>query len=397
MNSRSDHPFALAAPAPRVLNLFCGAGGLAEGFRQAGFEIVAGVDWDHNALATFRRNHPTAATIAGDIREIESIRLAEHGPVDVLIGGPSCQGYSTHGKRIFDDPRNFLFREFARVTRDLQPPWLVIENVKGMLSFKRGLFRRWIYEAFEEMGYRFESRLMLAAEYGVPQLRQRIVFIGTRTDLPIRFPDPTHGTNAELPWVSVGDATGDLPALGDGGGSPVCAYDRPPTTDYQRWARTASSALTLHNCRPVSPLAMSIIRRIPMGKGIRHLSEHELPERFRRMRTISNGNLRRDCTTLYYRADWNRPSYTITCYFRNVSAGPFVHPHENRAFTPREAARLQSFQDSYEFVGTAVPRQIGNAVPPLLGRAIASAVRRSMDGVDHDDQEKDEMLQLAFA
>lgn len=386
-----DHSF-VPSHAPRVLNLFCGAGGLADGFRQAGCQIVAGVDWDPNAVATFRTNHPQALVMEGDIREVASRRLESVGPIDILIGGPSCQGFSTHGKRIFDDPRNFLFREFARVAEDLKPPWIVIENVKGMLSFKHGLFRKWIQQAFEDIGYRIDSRMVLAADYGVPQLRQRIVFIGTRTEQPIGFPEPTHGATLGQPWVTVRDAISDLPSLGESGGSDDIEYPSLPSSAYQQWARNGSHRLTLHLARHVSPLAMSIIRQIPMGTGIRHLTEDQLPDRFRRMRTISNGRLRRDCTTLYYRAAWDRPSYTITCYFRNVSAGPFVHPAADRAFTPREAARLQSFQDTYKFVGTSIPRQIGNAVPPLLARSIAKAVVESMSAVLEAPP-----LQLAFA
>jgi DNA (cytosine-5)-methyltransferase 1 len=381
---------------PTVLDLFCGAGGLSEGFQRAGFKILGGVDNDPTAIESFSANHPESKAICADIREVSSVELMALGEPDVLIGGPSCQGFSTHGKRIAEDPRNFLFREFVRVTRDLTPKWVVIENVKGMLWYDKGAFRTRIHEAFEELGYRIASKVLLAADYGVPQMRERIFFIGTRTDAPVTFPEPTHGTN-EVPWLAVDDAISDLPSLGLGGGDPAVPYLSPPITKYQQEMREGSDYLTLHTARPVSARALSIIRRIPQGKGIRHLPEEELPERFRRMRTISNGRLRRDCTTLYHRLDPNRPSYTITCYFTNVSSGPFVHPYDDRAISPREAGRLQSFSDRYVFAPRALPRQIGNAVPPLLARAVASVVLSAIRGEIESADEAISVRQLAFA
>jgi DNA (cytosine-5)-methyltransferase 1 len=177
------------------------------------------------------------------------------------------------------------------------------------------------------------------------------------------------------PYVTVEDALSDLPPIGDEGES--SSYVAAPRNDFQRFVRRhARKALSLHRARRVSDLAMSIIRRVPQGKGLRSIPPRDLPERFRRMRTISNGQLRRDCTTLYYRLSWARPAYTITCYFTNVSSGPFVHPNQDRALTPREAARLQSFPDRYQFFDKQVQRQIGNAVPPLLAQAVAREIAR---------------------
>lgn len=364
---------------PQVFNIFCGAGGLSEGFRQAGYNIIGGLDFNRHAIATFSLNHPNAKAICADIRDVKSEQLTNLGSIDVLAGGPSCQGYSTHGKRIIDDPRNFLFREFVRIARDVQPSWIVFENVKGMLHFNKGMFRKQIHEAFEELGYKIESELILAANFGVPQLRERVIFIATRTGAPILFPKETHGPGRPKPLVTVYEAIGDLPSLGIGGVLPESDYPSPPLSEYQKLMRQNSDKITLHEAKPVSPHALSIISRIPQGKGIRHLPEEELPERFRKMRTISNGKLRKDCTTLYHRLSWDKPSYTITCYFRNVSAGSFTHPVDNRALSYREAARLQSFPDHYKFSPSEIPRQIGNAVPPLLAKALAEAVLTAMN------------------
>jgi DNA (cytosine-5)-methyltransferase 1 len=365
---------------PAVVDLFCGAGGLSEGFTQAGFEVISALDYDPVALSTFSRNHPGTHVICGDIRNVASADLARGRRVDVLIGGPSCQGFSTHGKRIAEDPRNFLFREFVRVARDLRPSWVVIENVKGLLWYDKGAFRKRIHDAFEELGYQIASRVLMGADFGVPQRRERLVFIGTLTDRQIKWPNPTHGPEAFVPHRSVWDAISDLPLLGLGGGQREMGYPRLPLTEYQEEMRTGSQVLTFQEARPLSADALAIVCRIPQGEGIRFLTEEELPERFRRMRQISNGRLRRDCTTLYHRLAWDKPSYTITCYFRNVSSGPFVHPEDHRALSYREAARLQSFRDSYEFDPRCLARQIGNAVPPLLGKAIASSIQASMSG-----------------
>lgn len=366
-----------------AIDLFCGAGGLSYGFELAGFRIGAAVDTDPVAAATYRRQNPETPFFMEDVRRLKGKGLlkAAGGRCDLIIGGPSCQGFSTHGKRDPNDPRNYLFREFVRLVREIRPAWVVMENVKGLLTYGRGRYRDEIHGSFRRAGYRIESRVLRAVDYGVPQFRERLFFVATRTDLTISFPAPTHcpPEMAPLlgltPYVTVQEALGDLRSIGAEGESDV--YDSPARNDFQRYVRRhARKVLTLHRARRVSDLAMSIIRRVPQGKGLRSIPPAELPERFRRMRTISNGQLRRDCTTLYYRLSLERPAYTITCYFTNVSSGPFVHPTENRALTPREAARLQSFPDCYEFVDKQVQRQIGNAVPPLLARAVALEVAR---------------------
>ena len=364
-----------------VVDLFCGAGGLSHGFEMAGFRVGAAIDSDPVAAETYRRQNPDTPLFVGDVRQIKGrhLRDAANGHVDVIIGGPSCQGFSTHGKRDPNDPRNYLFKEFVRFVREIRPSWVVMENVKGMLTYDRGRYRDQIHASFRRIGYRIESRVLRAVDFGVPQFRERLFFVATRTDLSVTFPTPTHAAPEVAPmlglspYVTVQDAIGDLDRLGDEGESPL--YHSQAKTAFQRYARRhAPKQLTLHRARRVSDLAMSIVTRVPQGAGIRAIPPKQLPERFRRMRTISTGALRRDCTTLYYRLRWEKPSYTITCYFTNVSSGPFVHPSEHRALTPREAARLQSFPDRYHFFDKQVQRQIGNAVPPLLAKAVAREV-----------------------
>lgn len=368
---------------PTAIDLFAGAGGLSLGLQQAGFDVLMGLDFDHHVLETYRTNH--GKMLHADVRDVNGRDLlAEAGvsDIDLLAGGPSCQGFSTHGKRLADDERNFLYKEFMRIVADLQPTTVLMENVKGLLIARGGAYRDEVIASFESLGYRVTTGLLLAADYGVPQLRERVVFLATKLGDDITLPQPTHiGKSAlpirasdRLPYVSVGDAIGDLPAIGDNSRVNPLPYSAPAASDFQRAMRHGSQQIWNHVSRPLSPLARSVIDQLAPGQGLRSLPVEKLPERFHRMRRISTGELRRDCTTLYHRLSPDRPAYTITCYFTNVSAGAFAHPYECRAITAREAARLQSFPDTYHFMGAGIPRQIGNAVPPLLGAAVGREI-----------------------
>jgi len=179
---------------PTVLDLFCGAGGLSYGLGLAGFDIGAALDFDPVAIETYRQNHPNIPALLRDVatvsgRELQTLVGRE---IDVIAGGPSCQGFSTHGKRDPNDARNFLFKHFVRIVNEIQPAWVIMENVKGLLTYDRGRYRDLIHKSFERIGYRIESRILRAADYGVPQFRERLFFLATRTDAPIAFPAPTH-------------------------------------------------------------------------------------------------------------------------------------------------------------------------------------------------------------
>lgn len=385
-NSGGVHmPKGTDGSRPVVVDLFCGAGGLSEGLRQAGFTPCVGVDFDKHAVATYRHNHPGVPVIEGDIAHVtgeDIFRLAGTRTIDLIAGGPSCQGFSTHGKRIQDDPRNFLFKHFARLVDEVRPRMFLMENVKGMLTYAKGEFRRQIEAAFAEIGYSSAFTQVLAADYGVPQLRHRILFIGTRDDsIQLSFPAPTHGDGIKglKPWVTVNEAISDLPLMGKDYTALSREYSSLPRGVYQAYCRSGAPVeVTLHIGRPLSKQAASLAAYIGQGQGLRAVPAELLPERFTKMRTISNGQLRRDCTTLYYRLDPSRPAYTITCNYKNVASGPFLHPYEDRAISHREAARFMSFPDHYQFLGSSFPRQIGNAVPPLLAKAIGMHLLKLM-------------------
>jgi len=365
---------------PVVIDLFCGAGGLSEGLTQAGFDVRVGLDFDPHALATFSENHPNARAICADITKISGsdlIAAAGTDEIDLIAGGPSCQGFSTHGKRIEEDDRNFLFKQFVRVVREVQPKFFVMENVKGLLVYSKGYFKNLIEQSFSRIGYRVASATLCAADYGVPQMRHRVVFIGTRMDVGLSFPAPTFSANdPRLPqYRTVADAISDLPLLNGDYGKELWSYTSRPQTEYQRYTReNAGKSLTMHQSHPLSDQAAKLAKYIGQGEGLRSVPTRFLPDRFKKMRRISTGELRRDCTTLYYRLDPNKPAYTITCNYRNVASGPFMHPYEDRPITHREAARLMSYPDHYIFRGAGVPRQIGNSVPPLMAAALGRQI-----------------------
>lgn len=370
---------------PIVVDLFCGAGGLSEGLRQAGFDPRVAVDFDPNAIATYKANHPETETILGNVENVtgEQIkRLAGSDDIDLIAGGPSCQGFSTHGKRIQDDPRNFLFKHFVRLVDEVRPKMFLMENVRGMLTYSKGYFKKQIEEAFEEIGYRTRFTQVCAADYGVPQMRHRVLFIGTRIDdIELSFPRPTHGAEdlGLKPYVTVQEALSDLPLMAGDYKADTRNYLSGPQNDYQRYARRGSGkTLTMHVANRLSEQAQAIANVVQQGQGLRSVSPDVLPDRFKKMRTIGNGALRRDCTTLYYRLNPSRPSYTITCYYRNIASGPFLHPWEDRSLSHREAARLMSFPDSYRFMGANFTRQIGNAVPVLMANAIGAELVKSL-------------------
>lgn len=373
---------------PTCIDLFCGAGGLSYGLEMAGFNTIAAVDFDPNATATFKENHPHATVITDDISRIDTkvlIDLLRGAELDLLAGGPSCQGYSTHGKRDQNDPRNFLFEHYLRIAEALRPKWILIENVQGLLTYNKGYFKEVILSKLQAMGYHAEARVLNTADYGVPQLRKRIFFIATRTSQNITFPVATH-SSVKLPgineYVTVGEALEDLPS--GFAQAENLKYRSKAVTPMQKFLRGKSTKVELHAGRPLSDQAHSIAKHVHEGFGLRSVPVEYLPDRFKKMRTIGNGEFRKDCTTLYHRLSRTKPSYTITTNFRNIASGPFLHPVEDRSLTPREAARLMTFPDDYRFMGTGIPRQIGNAVPPLMAKAVGEHLLKLLKASENE-------------
>lgn len=359
---------------PTAIDLFCGAGGLSEGFRQAGFRILAGSEVDPAAAETFKASHSGAKLLPGPIEDIpaddflEAARLGK-GELYCLIGGPPCQAFSVYNhQRGLHDRRSSLFYEYLRMVDGLRPEWVVLENVTGITSVGRGQAVRQILSGLATRGYQVEARILRAEEYGVPQERRRIFFLGNRIGLPISWPLPSHGPTLQ-PFVTVWDAIGDLPPLKNGE-HPRCPlpYARPPATSYQAMLRGECTEVRNHTAPRLAPINVQRMKHIPQGGSWRNIPFDLLPAGMKRAR-------RCDHTKRYGRLRKTGLSSTILTKC-DVHWGAFIHPEQDRALTVREAARLQSFPDRFAFAGPRTEQyiQVGNAVPPLLGRSLAEAI-----------------------
>lgn len=357
-----------------VIDLFCGAGGLSEGFRQAGFHVLAGQDYDDMAGKTFTATHREATFIGGPIQNVTPGQFltaagVKKGQIDVIVGGPPCQGYSVYNhQRGTQDPRAGLFREYLRIVEGIRPRWLVMENVTGITSIAGGNIVREIFEGMASLGYRVDMKVLKAEEYGVPQERRRVFFIATRTDAPILFPEPTHGPGLE-PFVTVWDAISDLPVLRNGESDKGdLRYAKKPLNGYQAILRGDCARAFNHSASQLSRINEERMRHIPPGGSWRDIPRELLPAGMLKAK-------RSDHTKRYGRPRKADLACTILTKC-DVHWGAYIHPVQDRAISVREAARLQSFPDFFEFMGSRTEQyvQVGNAVPPLLGRRVAEAL-----------------------
>lgn len=358
-----------------VIDLFCGAGGLSEGFRQAGYHVLAGNDCFEAAGETFSATHRDARFLPGAIERYAAddfLKAAglQIGELDVLVGGPPCQGFSVYNhQRGLHDERSSLYREYLRLVQGLRPNWVVMENVTGMTSAGGGAAVGAITAGLAALGYRVEAKILRAEDYGVPQERRRLVFIGNRLGLPIVHPSPSHGPGLQ-PYVTIADAIGDLPRLESGEERGVMAYASEPRSGYQAELRSGSNSVKNHAAARLSRINLERLKHIPQGGSWRDIPVDLLPAGMKRAK-------RSDHTKRYGRLSWQGLASTILTKC-DPHWGAYFHPSQNRTLTVREAARLQSFPDWFEFKGSRTEQyvQVGNAVPPLLGRAIAQAIRR---------------------
>lgn len=361
-----------------VVDLFCGAGGLSEGFRQAGFQVRLGSDIEPKFGETFVRSHEGAHFLPLPIERLSvSDVLAKSGLVagelDVLVGGPPCQGYSVynHG-RGEHDPRAGLFREYLRLLAGLKPKHVVMENVTGLLSIGEGRLIRSICSEFSKLGYEPTVGVLKAEEFGVPQERRRVIFTASRTGSIAALPAPTHGGSLK-PFVTIWDAIGDLPPIWEEGafGGEV-EYACEPFADYQVEMRHGNHGLKNHRGPRLSTVNMDRLKHIPQGGSWRDIPFDLLPAGMKKAK-------RSDHTKRYGRPRPDQLACTILTKC-DIHWGAYIHPFQNRAFTVREAARLQSFPDQFEFFGSVTDQfvQVGNAMPPLLGQAIANQVKQSL-------------------
>lgn len=335
------------------IDLFSGVGGMSLGFEREGFKNIFSIDFDKNACQTYKKNFPSHTLIEKDIKDLtekEILELTNNKQVDLIIGGTPCQGFSMAGnigRSFVNDPRNHLFKEFARVVSILKPKFFIIENVARVYSHNKGKTRKEIISLFRKLGYETECKVLNSANYGVPQVRNRIFLIGNRLHLKNKFPEKTHDkknqTTINNPkikkWTTIKEIIDDLPKLNSG----------------------ESSKIPNHEAMNHSEQMLNKMSYVSNGG-----SRHQIPEKIR----PKTGDVRK-----YIKYNADEPSICITGDMRKV-----FHYSQNRALSVRELARIQSFPDNFIFVGSKISQQqqVGNAVPSRMAQAIAKTIKEEL-------------------
>ena len=382
----------------RTIDLFAGAGGLTCGLQQSGFKSILANELVEEYAKTYQTNHPDTILIVGDVRQVCEINLRTYlgvkpGDISLVAGGPPCQGFSINAPiRSLDDERNHLFKDFLRVVAAILPKAVLLENVPGIISLGKGTVVQQIYRELESLGYKVKHKILFAGHYGIPQMRFRTVFIGIKNYAgEIIFPEPAYDAKAianftgaqELciptpplfyqhlkPQTTVWNALSDLPDIENGETNSPTIYAKEPENEYQRYLRNKSVKLSAHYCARLGEVNLNRLKYIPQGGSWRDIPFEFLPTGLKRARrsdhTKRYGRLHPDalCSTVLTKCD---PHW-----------GSFFHPTQNRIISVREAARIQSFPDNYDFTGNITQQyeQIGNAVPPLLGKAIGDEIMK---------------------
>lgn len=340
---------------PTVIDMFCGCGGLSRGFMDAGYEVLLGIDNNEDALKSFRANHNGAVGMNGDLFQdstiLEMASATNNRQVDLIIGGPPCQGFSLSGSRIENDERNKLFNSMVHAVEFFQPKAFLLENVPGLATLYGGKARTAIIEEFSKLGYTVSDKILYAPDYGVPQIRKRLFFIGLLDGQKFEFPEPIFTPDR---YVTTGDAISDLHDFTSNDmGEEVSEYRSEPKSNYQKMMRKYATQLFNHVGTKHSEQVIEVISLVPEGGN-----HKDLPA------GVGNNRKFNEAWTRYHR---NKPSKTIDTGHRH-----HFHYEYNRVPSVRENARLQSFTDDFRFFGnkTQQYRQVGNAVPPLLGKVL---------------------------
>lgn len=419
-----------------AIDLFCGAGGLSYGFECAGFNILLGIDNDQKALEVFERNHKGAKSICGDITQIDYEQIKEKigdKRIDIIIGGPPCQGMSLSGPRKFDDPRNKLYLSYIRLVDEIKPRAFVIENVPGLVSLFNGQIKDSIIEKFTAMGYKVKYQILCASDYGVPQNRKRVVFVGTREDVEFEYPEKISEQ------VTCKMALSDLPPLEDELGEDISDYATEPTNSYQKLMRKPKcfiaenvKGLLTANKKEAFPLIIKefeesgynvtyhvlkaveygvpqkrerviivgfkkelgikfdfpnpVIKREEDYVPLKEVIEANVDEKYFFSQRAVDGMMRNRATMNKGRAqNIEEPCNTVGAHLAKVSLNStdpvLMEGGRYRRFTPREVARIQSFPDTFKLIESesAQYRALGNAIPPVMFWYVMRAVKLALE------------------
>ena len=405
--SKKNKNIRLVASEPAVkpyitplstIDLFCGAGGITQGFHQAGYHCLYANDLMPEAIDTFRQNHPTTRAECRPIEDVNAATLRRSlglhkGDLDVLVGGPPCQGFSINApSRFLKDPRNSLFKHYARFVEEFAPKAFVFENVPGLLSMADGAVFEKILQVFSELGYQLSVKILFGPHYGIPQERWRLILLGSMFG-EIAHPLPTHFAKGRANFrgggsltlqlnstdekqlaaaVTVGEAIRDLPRLNMGEGAEEVGYTADPTSSYALRLRNPDGVTFNHVAAKLSKQNVERMQHVPPGGSWRDIPHDLLPRGMQQAR-------KSDHTKRYGRLSFDGFSGTVLTKC-DPHWGTVFLPDQDRTLSVREAARLQSFPDSYRFLGSRVSQyvQVGNAVPVLMAMAIAKAVREHL-------------------
>lgn len=368
----------------KVIDLFAGVGGLSSGFRKAGYDIVLANEIDKSISDSYKKNHPDTLMINDDIKNFLPYLDELNDKIDVIIGGPPCQGFSMAGARIrkknafLEDPRNFLFRNYFEVVQKVEPKYFIMENVPGMLSMSNGKIIEEIENLFSDETnfkkgkYYIYKQVLCASDYGVPQDRHRLIIFGSKKKINFKkaFEETKNRMikSGEIKKATIYDAISDLNYLSSGEGDFEQDYKNKPLTEYQKERRKNSKFLFNHKATTHNKVAIDRINELRPGG--------------RRLDLKEGKNIKSVHSGAYGRMRWEDLSKTIITRFDTPSSGVYIHPEQSRTITPREAARLQSFDDDFIFYGnkSSVIKQIGNAVPPLLAYYLANVIKDVEEG-----------------
>jgi DNA (cytosine-5)-methyltransferase 1 len=368
----------------KAVDLFCGCGGMSCGLQLADVEVIAGVDIEPKYLATFTHNFPLAKSIQGNISKLSPIELMKklhlkRGELDILVGGPPCQGFSKNVPRkirMLEDARNLLVKTFLDYCEAMFPTFIVMENVAEMKNSFGQLYSNEVIERLSFSGYLVNSVIINAADYGIPQRRRRAFFLASRLGRKLSVPRASHFSRSkknlqndlfDSSHVTVWDAVGDLPSLEHGTGNHEMHYTQPPQTSYQVMMREGSTTIKNHIARKLQPLQYQRMAALEPGQG-----HSDLPKELQ----VKSGY-----SGAYGRLTKDMVAPTITRWVFHPGSGRWGHPVDTRTLTMREVARIQSFPDSYEFIGSYNDQaaQLGNAVPPLLTKVLVESLLSQLE------------------
>lgn len=369
-----------------AISLFCGAGGCSLGFKQAGYSILYANDKDSSAIETYRQNFPEALCSNEDIDHLDFNKILNKlglkpGDLDILIGGPPCQGFSTAGSRFWDDPRNHLLKSYISALNIVKPKWFIMENVEGLLTANNGAYIYEVSKAFIEIGYSIRVEKIYAQEYGIPQRRKRVFIVGNRFGYNYKIPEAKSRISGQIfrnSDITIAHAISSLPKATNSKNILLPSISSPPSDQFDAYLRGNAKTISDHYYSEINRVQHQRISALLPGQTMKDLPEHLQHESFKKRanRRVADGmptEKRGGAPSGLKRLINNEPSLTIT----GAATRELIHPLEDRPLTIREAARIQTFPDDFIFYGNSSQKiqQIGNAIPPILARIFAEQIK----------------------